>query len=160
MYIGYPEVTPNVSITEHRAALAPVVEQFRERGIYAYGTVDDENRWCVAADLELGHIDVRIGMDGYELDVWATSPGMFLEEENERRRKAMERLVRVSIPGIQRGFLDEHHQLAWDDFEQGIALRKSVALPFSVDKQLPEIAFEQLDELNDTLEFLETRLIR
>ena len=149
-----------MSIAEHRTALNPVVQTFREHGVYAYGTVDDENRWCVAADLEAGHIDIRIGLDGYELDVWATSPGMFLEEENERRRKAMERLVRVSIPGIQRGYLDDHHLLTWDDFEQGIALRKSVALPFSVDRQLPEIAMTQLEELNDTLEALESRLIR
>jgi hypothetical protein len=149
-----------VTITEHRVALNPIVQNFRDNGIYAYGTVDDENRWCVAADLDLGHIDVRIGLDGYELDVWATSPGMFLEEENERRRKAMERLVRVSIPGIQRGFLDDHHLLTWDDFEQGIALRKSVALPFSVNQKLPEIAMAQLEELNDTLEYLESRLIR
>lgn len=149
-----------MSIAEHRTALSPVVRRFREEGIYAYGTVDDENRWCVAADLDLGHIDVRIGQDGYELDVWATSPGMFLEEENERRRIAMERLVRVSIPGIQRGYLDDHHHLTWDDFEQGIALRKSMALPFSVDQQLPEIAMSQLDELNTTLEFLEGRLLR
>lgn len=149
-----------MSITEHRTALNPIVQLFRQNGVYAYGTVDDENRWCVAADLEAGHIDVRIGLDGYELDVWATSPGMFLEEENERRRKAMERLVRVSIPGIQRGYLDENHLLTWDDFEQGIALRKSVALPFSVDSRLPEIALQQLEELNDTLEVLESRLIR
>jgi hypothetical protein len=149
-----------MSITEHRNALTPIVRTFREHGVYAYGTVDDENRWCVAADLEAGHIDVRIGLDGYELDVWATSPGMFLEEENERKRIAMERLVRVSIPGIQRGYLDENHLLTWDDFEKGIALRKSLALPFSVDQKLPEIAMTQLDELNDTLEFLESRLIR
>lgn len=149
-----------MSISEHRAALEPIVHNFRAQGVYAYGTLDDENRWCVAADLESGHIDVRIGLDGYELDVWATSPGMFVDEENERRKKAMERLVRVSIPGIQRGYLDENHLLTWDDFEQGIALRKSVALPFSVDSRLPEIAMHQLDELNDTLEFLESRLIR
>jgi hypothetical protein len=149
-----------VSISEHRTALDPIVQTFRDHGVYAYGTVDDENRWCVAADLEAGHIDVRIGLDGYELDVWATSPGMFVEEENERRKKAMERLVRVSIPGIQRGYLDDHHLLTWDDFEQGIALRKSVALPFSVDGRLPEIAMSQLEELNETLTFLESRLIR
>lgn len=149
-----------MSITEHRAALNPVVQTFRAHGVYAYGTVDDENRWCVAADLEAGHIDVRIGLDGFELDVWATSPGMFVEEENPRRRQAMERLVRVSIPGIQRGYLDENHLLTWADDEAGIALRKSMALPFSVDARLPEIAMEQLDELNETLTVLEGRLMR
>ncbi len=149
-----------VSITEHRIALDPVVRTFREQGVYAYGTVDDENRWCVAADLEAGHIDIRIGLDGYELDVWATSPGMFVEEEDPRRRQAMERLVRVSIPGIQRGYLDENHLLTWEDSEAGIALRKSVALPFSVDARLPEIALDQLEELNETLAALESRLLR
>lgn len=149
-----------MSITEHRIALDPIVQTFREQGIYAYGTVDDENRWCVAADLEAGHIDVRIGLDGFELDVWATSPGMFVEEENPRRRHAMERLVRVSIPGIQRGYLDENHLLTWDDAESGIALRKSVALPFAVDDRLPDIAMTQLEELNQTLTYLENRLIR
>lgn len=149
-----------MSITEHRIALDPIVHTFRAYGVYAYGTLDDENRWCVAADLETGHVDVRIGLDGFELDVWATSPGMFVEEENPRRRQAMERLVRVSIPGIQRGYLDENHLLTWDDSEAGIALRKSVALPFAVDAQLPEIAMTQLDELNETLIVLESRLMR
>ncbi|MDQ3548968.1 MAG: hypothetical protein M3439_09130, partial [Chloroflexota bacterium] len=64
-----------VAVSEHRIALEPVVGIFRDAGFYAYRTLDDENNWCVACDLEEGHIDVRIGDDGYELDVWATSPG-------------------------------------------------------------------------------------
>jgi len=143
-----------MTIAQHRNALDPVVKVFREHGYYAYGTFDDENRWCVACDLEDGHIDVRIGEDGFEMDAWATLTGMYIDEENARRRHALERLARVSIPAIQRGLLDETEKLHWDDFEKGIALRKTIQLPFSATERLPEIALNQLEDVNQTLLFL------
>jgi hypothetical protein len=130
------------------------VEIFREQGFYAYGTFDDQNRWCVACDLEDGHIDIRIGDDGYEMDTWATLIGMYVDEENVRRRLALERLARVSIPAIQRGLLDETELLHWDDFEKGLAIRKTIQLPFSASKALPDIAVNQLVDVNATLLFL------
>jgi hypothetical protein len=141
-------------ITDQQVALDPVVRVFRDEGYYAYGTYDDENRWCVACDVEDGHVDIRIGEDGYEMDAWATLTGMYIDEENTRRRYALERLARVSIPAIQRGILDETEQLHWDDFEKGIALRKTIQLPFAATAMLPGIAMDQLRDVNDTLLFL------
>lgn len=143
---------------EHRVALVPVVDIFKGAGFYAYRTLDAENNWCVACDIEEGHIDVRIGDDGYELDVWATSPGLFIEEEDERRRHALERLARISIPGLRRGFLEENQTIRWDDNERGLSLRSSFSLPFSRDRQLPNVAIEQLTELNQMLSFLERKI--
>lgn len=144
----------NHTIDEHQTALQPVVEQFRREGYYAYGTFDDQNRWCVACDIEEGHIDVRIGDDGFEMDTWATLIGMFVDEENPRRRHALERLARVSIPGIQRGYLDDTEVLSWDDVEKGLALRRTIDIPFSATDRLPSIALQQLEAVNSTLLFL------
>src|SRR5262245_8421801 len=119
------------SLADHRNALAPVVEFFKSSGLYAYRTLDDENRWCVASDLEDGHIDVRIGLDGYELDVWATSPGLFADEENDRRRVALERLARISMPALRRGYLEDNQILEWNHDEHGVSLRTRYLLPFS-----------------------------
>ena len=143
-----------MTVTEHRAALEPVARVFRDAGFYAYGTLDDENRWCIACDVEEGHLDIRIGLDGYEMDAWAALTGMFVDEENMRRRQALERLARVSIPAIQRGFLDDTEVLSWDDVEKGIALRKTVNIPFSATERLPEIGMQQLEDVNATLLFL------
>ncbi|CAN5828970.1 hypothetical protein BH23CHL2_BH23CHL2_13860 [soil metagenome] len=143
-----------MTISNQRTALDPVVDIFRDQGYYAYGTFDDQNRWCVACDVEDGHIDIRIGDDGYELDAWATLTGMYLDEENMRRRYALERLARVSIPSIQRGMLDDTEKLHWDDVEKGIALRKTIQLPFAATDRLPEIAMGQLQDVNETLLFL------
>ncbi len=147
-----------MTITDHQIALQPIVHIFKAEDLWAYGTFDDENRWCVACDLETGHIDIRIGEDGYALDVWAILTGMFVDEENYRRRMALERLARVSIPGLQRGFLDELHTLSWDDSEKGLALRKSVQVPFSATPLLPTIAIDQLNDLNRTLLYIERQL--
>ncbi|HUG16348.1 MAG TPA: hypothetical protein VMM78_15195 [Thermomicrobiales bacterium] len=147
-----------MAIPEHRVALEPVVGIFREAGYYAYRTIDDENRWCVALDLEYGHIDVRIGDDGYELDVWATSPGLFIDQEDDRRRHALERLARISLPGIRRGILDENQTIEWNDQERGLSLRSRFIVPFSGDEHLPRTAMEQLAELNTALSDIERRI--
>jgi hypothetical protein len=147
-----------VAVSEHHTALAPVVDIFRNAGFYAYRTLDDENNWCVACDLEEGHIDIRIGDDGYELDVWATSPGLFVEEEDTRRRHALERLARVSLPGIRRGLLEENQTIEWDEHERGLSLRSRFTLPFSVNDRIPAVALQQLGELNDALTAIERRI--
>jgi hypothetical protein len=144
----------SMTITYHQHALRPVLEAFRDNGIYAYGTIDDENRWCVACDLEEGHIDVRVGDDGFEMDAWATLTGMYIDEENVRRRHALERLARVTIPSMQRGLLDDTQRLSWDDVEKGIAIRKTIQLPFASTDMLPDIAVQQLEDVNRTLLFL------
>ncbi|HEX5165871.1 MAG TPA: hypothetical protein VFV93_10790 [Thermomicrobiales bacterium] len=147
-----------MAVAEHRIALGPVVDIFKEAGFYAYRTLDEENNWCVACDLEEGHIDIRIGDDGYELDVWATSPGLFIEEEDTRRRHALERLARVSLPGIRRGILDENQTIEWDEQERGLSLRSRFILPFSINERMPAVALQQLAELNNALTAIERRI--
>lgn len=147
-----------MAVSEHRTALEPVAGIFRDAGFYAYRTLDDENNWCVACDLEEGHIDVRIGDDGYEMDVWATSPGLFIEEEDTRRRYALERLARVSLPGIRRGLLEENQTITWDEHERGLSLRSRFILPFSIDERMPAVAIQQLGELNNALNAIERRI--
>ncbi|HMM41603.1 MAG TPA: hypothetical protein PKA95_06860 [Thermomicrobiales bacterium] len=147
-----------MSEAEHYVALEPITGIFTEAGFYAYRTLDDENRWTVAVDIEEGHIDVRIGPDGFDLDVWATSPGLFVDEQDPRRRHALERLARISIPGIRRGFLEENQTLNWSEHEQGLSLRSSFSVPFSAAARLPGLAIEQLGELNKHLRFIERRI--
>src|SRR3954467_1613133 len=66
-------------IARAREALAPVRDALERAGFYAYGTVDEENRWVISADDEAGHVDVRVGPDGYLLALWGTVPGLFSE---------------------------------------------------------------------------------
>jgi hypothetical protein len=147
-----------LAIPEHRIALEPVVCILKDAGFYAYRTLDEENNWSVAVDIEEGHIDIRIGEDGYELDVWATSPGMFIDEEDPRRRHALERLARISIPGLRRGFLEENQVLEWNDLERGLSLRSRFVMPFSGGERIPQIALDQLRDLNQHLLMIERRM--
>jgi len=142
-----------------REALEPVADILRDAGFYAYITLDAENRWSVACDTEEGHVDVRVGEDGYELDVWDTSPGLFMDEENERRREAMERLARVSLPAIARGFLEPNQEVWWEEAEHGVGVRLRFQLPFSLREQIGRIAKERLAELNEVITLVETRLV-
>ncbi|HBY46875.1 MAG TPA: hypothetical protein PK593_05820 [Thermomicrobiales bacterium] len=147
-----------MSESGHYLALETITSVFTEAGFYAYRTLDDENRWSVAIDIEEGHIDVRIGPDGYDLDVWAVSPGLFVDEEDSRRRHALERLARISIPGFRRGFLEENQTLEWSERDLGLSLRASFSVPFSAASRLPGLALEQLGELNNHLRTIERRI--
>jgi hypothetical protein len=149
---------PDEQPAGRRSALRPVLDLLNQSGFYAYSTVDHESRWIVACDTELGRIDVRLGVDGYRLDVWDTSPGLFLEEENGQRREAMERLARVSIPAIARGFLSEEQEIWWDEETRGVGARIKTELPFAAQLNLAEIARARLLELNDLIAFVEQRL--
>ncbi|HVX30742.1 MAG TPA: hypothetical protein VHA53_09705, partial [Nitrolancea sp.] len=140
-------------------ALQPVLEELTRAGLYAYLTVDDASRWTVASDTEFGRIDVRVGADGYELEVWDTSPGLFWEEEEDHRREAFERLARVSLPKIARGLLDEGQEAWWDEFDHGVGVRIRAELPFARREQIAAIARYQLERLNDVLALLERRLV-
>jgi hypothetical protein len=142
-----------------REALQPVLHDLSATGLYAYITVDEMSRWSVASDTEFGRIDVRIGADGYELDVWDTSPGLFWEEEEDQRREAFERLARVSLPAIARGLLDAGQEAWWDDADHGIGVRVRCELPFARREQIAAIAQQQLELLNDTIALLERRLV-
>ena len=145
-------------IARARRALAPVRDSLAQAGFYAYGTVDEENRWVIRADDEAGHVDARLGPDGYEIDLWATSPGLFAEEENDFRRRAMERLARMSIPAIAQGFLAPHQAAGWDEIEAGPAVRLRYELPFTRADHAGIFVREHFAELEQLLAFIETQV--
>ncbi len=142
-----------------RQALEPVARTLREAGLYAYLTLDAENRWAVAADTEQGHVDVRVGADGFDLEVWDTSPGLFWEEEDEARRAAQERLARVTLPSLARGYLGPGQEVWWDEADHGVGARLRTHLPFSAQPRLGEIVVAQFEALDDLLAFVETKLV-
>jgi len=142
-----------------REALQPVLAELTSAGLYAYITVDDMSRWTVASDTEFGRIDVRVGADGLELEVWDTSPGLYWEEEEDHRREAFERLARVSLPAVARGMLDAGQEAWWDEADHGVGVRIRCELPFARREQITAIAQRQLEILNDTIALLERRLV-
>ena len=145
-------------IARAREALAPVRDALQQAGFYAYGTIDEENRWVISADDEAGHVDVRVGPDGYQLEVWATVPGLFSEEENDFRRRAMERLARMTIPAVRQGFLAPHQSAWWDESEGGPRARIRYELPFTAADQAGTFAREHLPELEKLLDFIVTQV--
>lgn len=142
-----------------REELRPVVEALNALGLYAYLTVDDQSRWTVACDTDLGRIDVRVGADGLDLDVWDTSPGLFWEEDDDRRRVSLERLARVSLPAVARGVLGPSEQAWWEEADHGIGVRVHQELPFAMRDQIGEFARRQLNVLNDAIALIERRLV-
>jgi hypothetical protein len=149
---------PEDVIARAREALAPVRDALERAGFYAYGTVDEENRWVISADDEAGHVDVRVGPDGYQLELWGTVPGLFSEEENDFRRRAMERLARMTIPAVQQGFLAPNQAAWWDETEGGPGARIRYDLPFTAADQTGTFARERLPELEKLLDFIATQV--
>jgi hypothetical protein len=143
----------------HRRALDPVRDVLAEAGFYAYGTLDDQGRWTVAADDEAGHVDVRVGADGFAIDLWGTSPGLYADEENDFRRRMLERLVRMNLPAINRGLLGPHQSAAWDDAEGGIRIHLTYELPFTRREDIGDFVRDRLGELEETIAFVESRVV-
>ncbi len=149
---------PRDGIAAARRALSPVRTSLTEAGFYAYETLDDQHRWTVAADDEAGRIDVRVGADGFEVELWASSPGLYAEEENEFRRRALERLARMTIPNVARGFLQPHQSASWDEVDQGVAVRLRYELPFTRAADVGPFVRDKLPELDELLGFVETQV--
>jgi hypothetical protein len=145
-------------IARARETLAPVREALEQVGLYAYATVDAENRWVISADDEAGHVDVRLGADGFEIDLWATSPGFFADEENDFRRRARERLARMTIPAVAQGFLARHQAAWWDHEERGPAVRLRFELPFTRAADAGTVVRDRFPELEELLGFIETQI--
>ena len=150
---------PYDTIARAREALAPVRDALEQAGFYAYGTIDAEHHWVISADDEAGHVDVRLGRDGFQLDLWTTSPGFFADEENEFRRRARERLARMSIPAIAQGFLAPHQAAWWDSEDAGPAARIRYELPFLRAADAGAFARERFPELEELLAFIETQIV-
>jgi hypothetical protein len=149
----------DIDIVERdRQALEPVRQSLARAGFYAYTTYDDQQRWTVAVDDEAGRIDVRVGMDGYHIEFWGSDPGMFADEENEWKRRAQQRLVRIMLPNIARGHLAEHQQAVWDEVDQGVAVRITYELPFTRAHQIGAFVREHLPELEELLTLVESQI--
>lgn len=149
---------PGHGIAAARRALAPVQVALSGAGFYAYGMLDDQHRWTIAADDEAGRVDVRVGADGLEVELWTTSPGVYADEENEFRRRALERLARMTIPNVARGFLRPHQSASWDETDKGIAVRLRYELPFTRAPDVGIFVREKLPELEELLGFVETQV--
>jgi hypothetical protein len=141
-----------------RKALTPVEQSLRDAGFYAYGTFDDQHRWTVASDDEAGRIDVRVGRDGYEIELWATSPGLFADIENEWRRRAMERLARMQLQRVSHGMLEAHQSAEWDEVDHGVGVRITFEVPFTRGQEIGSIVRSRLLELENLLTFVESQV--
>jgi hypothetical protein len=149
----------NIDIVERdQRALEPVRLSLREAGFYAYTSYDDQQRWTVAVDDEVGRIDVRVGLDGYHIELWGTSPGMFADEENEWKRRAQQRLVRIRLPNIARGHLADHEHVQWNEIEQGLAVWITYELPFTRASQIGAFVRAQLPALEELLTRVESQI--
>ena len=146
-------------IARARQVLAPVEEALRAEGFYAYGTLDDQNRWTVAVDDEAGRVDVRLGSDGFVLELRATSPGLYADVEHPFRRRRMERAARDTLPRIARGYLAPHQATEWDEVDQGIAVRLRYELPFTRADDVGPFVRAKLPELEQFLGFVETQVV-
>ncbi len=149
---------PGAPLAVARRALEPVQASLTAAGFYAYGTLDDANHWTIAADDEAGRIDVRVGPDGFEVVLWASSPGLYAEEENQFRRRALERLARMTIPNIARGLLEPHQTATWDEIDQGVAVSLRYELPFTRSDTIGAFVRERLPELEELLGVVESRV--
>jgi hypothetical protein len=145
-------------IERDRQALDAVRQSLVDAGFYAYGTLDDQNRWSIAVDDEAGRADVRIGPDGYEIELRATSPGLYADEESEWRRQSRARLARISIPNIARGFLEPHQHAMWDEVEEGVAVSETYQLPFTRAADTGQFVRTHLPALEDVLARIEAQL--
>ncbi len=145
-------------LAQARAALEPVKASLVAAGFYAYGMIDEQHRWTIAADSEEGRVDVRVGADGLNVSLWASSPGLYADEENAFRRRALERLARITLPNVVRGFLAPNQNAVWDETDQGVAVTISYELPFVRAGDVGELVRDKLPELEELLTFVESRV--
>lgn len=152
------DLGPEDRIGRDRRALEPVLQSLKRADYYAYGTIDEHNQWSIAVDDELGRVDVRIGQDGFEVVLWASSPGLYADEDNVWRRQSRARLARMSIPNIARGQLEAHQSAMWDEVDEGVAVTERYELPFNQADEVGRFVHEHLPRLDDLLTTVERHL--
>ena len=152
------ELGPTGELAAAKLALAPVQAAMTAAGFYAYATLDEQNRWTIASDSEHGHVDVRVGTDGFTVELWDSSPGLFADEENEFRQRVLERVARITLPRIAQGLLGPHQSAAWDEAEHGVVVRIAYDLPFGRAEEIGEFARDRLPELEDLLTYVEQQV--
>lgn len=152
------DLDPNDLIARDRLSLAPVLASLKDAGYYAYGTLDDQSRWTIAVDDELGRVDVRVGADGFDIILSTSSPGLYADEENIWKRGSRNRLARISIPRIAQGYLEAHQSAWWDDVEEGVAVSELYHLPFNRAGDVGRFVRQQLPQLEPLLTLIERQL--
>lgn len=154
----FDDLDPRDVIARDRLTLAPVLDSLKDAGYYAYGTLDDQSRWTIAVDDELGRVDVRVGEDGFHIVMTMSSPGLYADEENFWRQQSRNRLARISIPRIARGYLEPHQSATWDEVEEGVSVSEHYELPFNRAADVGGFVREQLPKLDDLLTLIEREL--
>lgn len=152
------DLDPRDVIARDRLTLEPVLESLKAAGFYAYGTLDDQIRWTIAVDDELGRVDVRVGDDGFQIVMTMSSPGLYADEENFWRQQSRNRLARITIPRIARGYLEPHQSAKWDEVEEGVSVSELYELPFNRAGDVGEFVREELPKLEDVLTLIEREL--
>lgn len=146
------------TVRRERRALGPVQQSLESQGFYAYGTFDDQRRFSIAVDDEAGRVDVRVGDDGFEVELGGSSPGLFSDEDNEWKRRAYERLARIQIANIARGQLAPHQHAYWDEVDHGVGVRLSYRVAFSRGPQIGAFVREHFPEVDEVIGFVESQL--
>lgn len=113
---------------------------------------------AIASDDEEGRFDIWVEGDDFVITLWSSDPGMYMDEENEWRRRAMERLARLTIPRVSQGMLASHQQAMWDDDDHGVAVRLTYRLPVERASEVGPFVRERIPELNELLGFVERQL--
>lgn len=148
-----PEFSP-----DHRTQLELAQSYLNQAGFYAYLMVDDQQRWTLAADDEDGRVDVRVEDESFLLEVCGSSPGLFMEEDSEWRRTALERLARRVIPNVARGLLQEHESATWSEVDRGVEACIAHAIPLSSTDRIAVLARQSLEHLDGLLSRVESEL--
>jgi hypothetical protein len=149
----------NTGLQTMRSVLERVVTVLESSGYYAYIHLDEENRLGVSADTEDGHADIRFEGGTFIVEAWDTSPGLFWEEENERRFHALERRARIILPAIARGVVDLEQEVWWDEADHGVGARVREVVNPEEFAAIPEVLKRQFEELNRLLAEIERRLL-
>jgi hypothetical protein len=151
-------ITSDSRLVDDRRALEPVLRSLKEAGYYAYGMVNEQNEWTIAADDELGRIDVKVGRDGFEVILGMSSPGLYADEESPWKQASRSRLARIAIPRIARGFLEPHQTARWDEVDQGVAVSEHYELPFTRAGDIGAFVREHHPKLEEILTTIERQL--
>lgn len=157
-FLDSDDLPPDDKIAHDRKALEPVLQSLKDAGYYAYGMVNEHNDWTIAADDEIGRIDVRVGQDGFEVILGMSSPGLYADEESPWKQSSRARLARIALPRIARGFLEPHQTASWDEVDQGVAVSEHYELPFTRAGDIGDFVRKNHPLLEDVLTLIERQL--
>jgi hypothetical protein len=143
---------------EQKGFLAQARQSLADEGFYAYGMLDDRQRWVVAVDDELGQADVRLEENAFVIELRGVSPGLFSEEESEWRRRALERLARRVIPNVARGMLEPNQSASWSETEEGVAVGMTFQFPLEQAAGIGAFVRQTLPEIDDLVTVVESQL--